>query len=229
MPAELFPPTPDGNHRAVNASTETEPRTGVAPTILDVAATLLSDGGLEALQLRDVAKRARVSLSTVYKYFPSRDALIVAAVEQWMGENVYNALPVPDPAQPLTETLIGFFHQFLTPWTTNPTMLGVCVHAALLPGGDEISAHGTAAISPIAAAMFAGYDPELVADIATVLSVLTDGLMSRFATGKADLAEINRVYERAVIRLTAGTTTGDRQPETPGAFNGGDGVRRRPE
>jgi AcrR family transcriptional regulator len=206
----------------INASTVPDPRTGVAATILDVAATLLSDGGLEALQLRDVAKRARVSLTTVYKHFASRDALIVAAVEHWMTENVYDALPLPDPDLPLTETLIHFFHHFLTPWTNNPTMLGVCLHVALLPGGDEISAHGMTAISPIAAAMFAGYDPELVADIATVLSVLTDGLMSRFATGKADLAEINRVYERAVLRLTAGATTGERRPETSGAFNRND-------
>jgi TetR/AcrR family transcriptional regulator, cholesterol catabolism regulator len=198
-----------GDAVTMNASTAPEPRTGVATTILDVAATLLADGGLEALQLRDVAKLARVSLSTVYKHFPSRDALIVGAVEHWMSENVYDALPLPDPDLPLTETLIHFFRQFLTPWTTNPTMLGVCLHAALLPGGDQISAHGMAAISPIAAAMFAGYDPELVADIATVLSVLTDGLMSRFATGKADLAEITRVYERAVVRLTAAATTRD--------------------
>ncbi len=57
-------------------------------TILDVVAEQLSSAGYDGLQLRNVARAARVSLSTVYKHFPSRDDLVIAAVERWMAENV---------------------------------------------------------------------------------------------------------------------------------------------
>ena len=40
--------------------------------------------GYDAVELRTIARGARVSLATIYKSFPSRDALLLAAVEQWI-------------------------------------------------------------------------------------------------------------------------------------------------
>lgn len=42
---------------------------------------MLDTGGYEAVQLREVARRARVSMATIYKRYRTRDELIVAALE----------------------------------------------------------------------------------------------------------------------------------------------------
>ena len=60
--------------------------------ILTVTIDLLETDGFDAVQLRAVAKRARVSLATIYKEFPSRDDLVISAMEQWMAAEVYGQL-----------------------------------------------------------------------------------------------------------------------------------------
>ncbi len=49
-----------------------------AERVIAAAAKLASAGGYEAVQMREVARLAPVSLSTLYRYYPSKDALIQA-------------------------------------------------------------------------------------------------------------------------------------------------------
>lgn len=44
------------------------------------AALELADGGYDAVQMREVAERAGVALGTLYRYFPSKKHLLVAAM-----------------------------------------------------------------------------------------------------------------------------------------------------
>ena len=46
--------------------------------VIAVATDVLSAGGLEAVQMKDLAQRAGVSLATLYRYFPSKDYLLLA-------------------------------------------------------------------------------------------------------------------------------------------------------
>src|SRR3954471_21304536 len=48
--------------------------------ILDAAVELATEGGYDAVQMREVAERADVALGTVYRYFPSKVHLLVAAM-----------------------------------------------------------------------------------------------------------------------------------------------------
>jgi AcrR family transcriptional regulator len=48
--------------------------------ILDAAAELASEGGWDAVQMREVAERAEVALGTLYRYFPSKVHLLVSAM-----------------------------------------------------------------------------------------------------------------------------------------------------
>jgi len=48
--------------------------------ILDIVVEILETDGYDAVQLREVAKRSRTSLTTIYKRFPTRNALILAAL-----------------------------------------------------------------------------------------------------------------------------------------------------
>jgi AcrR family transcriptional regulator len=55
-------------------------KVGTRERILDAAFDALEDFGLSRVTVEDVAQRARLSRQTVYRYFPSRDALIVSLV-----------------------------------------------------------------------------------------------------------------------------------------------------
>ena len=46
--------------------------------MLQVATAMLATGGEEALQMKELAERAGVSLATLYRYFPSKDHLLLA-------------------------------------------------------------------------------------------------------------------------------------------------------
>jgi TetR/AcrR family transcriptional regulator, cholesterol catabolism regulator len=46
--------------------------------VLAAATEILIADGAEAIQMKDLAQRARVSLATLYRYFPSKDYLLLA-------------------------------------------------------------------------------------------------------------------------------------------------------
>ena len=50
--------------------------------ILDATLALASKGGYDAVQMRSVAERADVALGTLYRYFPSKIHLLVAALTE---------------------------------------------------------------------------------------------------------------------------------------------------
>ncbi|SDH61935.1 TetR/AcrR family transcriptional regulator [Agrococcus jejuensis] len=56
--------------------------TETAHRLLDAAASLIWDRGIERLTTTDVAARARVSVGTVYRYFEDREALIRTLYER---------------------------------------------------------------------------------------------------------------------------------------------------
>jgi hypothetical protein len=78
----------------------------------------------------------------------------------------------------------------------------VFLRAALLPGGESLGQQGEV-VNEAGERYFAGYDPGFAEDVQTILTYLTHGLLSRFATGELEVEEIVQIYEQAVHRLTA--------------------------
>src|SRR5882757_6205154 len=54
--------------------------------ILHAAAELATEGGFDAVQMREVAERADVALGTLYRYFPSKIHLLVSVLADEMEE-----------------------------------------------------------------------------------------------------------------------------------------------
>ncbi|MBF6331975.1 TetR/AcrR family transcriptional regulator [Nocardia transvalensis] len=61
-------------------------RDGRRRDILTAGRRLLAEHGYTALQMRDVAKGAGISLGTVYTYFPTKEALYAALYAQRLAE-----------------------------------------------------------------------------------------------------------------------------------------------
>src|SRR4029453_11915951 len=92
--------------------------------IVDIVVELLETEGYDAVQLREVARRARTSLATIYKRYGTRDELILAALDCWMEENRYSGLTKPHEAdQSLYAGLMRVLRTIFEPWEQHPAML----------------------------------------------------------------------------------------------------------
>ena len=68
----------------VDAGTLTPNQAARRARVLDAALALATEGGYDAVQMRDVASRAQVALGTIYRYFSSKDHLLAACqLETW--------------------------------------------------------------------------------------------------------------------------------------------------
>jgi TetR/AcrR family transcriptional regulator, cholesterol catabolism regulator len=53
--------------------------------MVDVATALVTTGGEEALQMSEMPSLAEVSLATLYRYFPSKECLLLAVAQQYLA------------------------------------------------------------------------------------------------------------------------------------------------
>ncbi|HEV2685822.1 MAG TPA: TetR family transcriptional regulator, partial [Actinomycetota bacterium] len=72
-----------GNGRAPDENALTPKQSDRRRRVIQAAISLATKGGYDAVQMRDVATSARVALGTLYRYFPSKDQLLVAALNEW--------------------------------------------------------------------------------------------------------------------------------------------------
>ena len=190
-----------GHSATSSAEGPTEP--SQADLIVAVVQEMLETGGYDAVQLREVAARAHVSLATVYRLFGSRADLIVTAIEQWMSTNSYAELASPAPGETVYDGLMRGLRYVFEPWERNPRMLEAYHRARSGPGGRRLDQQGMRAIMPNANALLADADPEYAADVDVILRNVAYSVIGRFAAGTLDITAILPTLERAVFRLTA--------------------------
>jgi AcrR family transcriptional regulator len=170
--------------------------------LIGIVVDMLDTEGYDAVQLREVARRARMSLATIYRRYPTRDALIVAALRWWMDANRYAAVSAPAPRdESLYGGLMRIFRSIFEPWEQHPQMLRAYVRAQSGPGGDELTQHGFDVVVPAAEAVLRGCDADFAGDMGAVLSSVIYGALSRFAAGILDITDVVPTIDRAVFWL----------------------------
>jgi AcrR family transcriptional regulator len=179
-----------------------------ADTIIDVVLELLEAEGYEAVQVRTVARRARVSLATMYKLFGTRDELIVEAMERWMDANAYAELTMPKPDESPYETMVRVLRTVFEPWERHPSMLEAYHRARSGPGGERLDQHGSAVVKPIVEAALPGADPQYLGDVELIHSHVVRAAVARFADGEIAITDILPILERTLFRLTADNRLG---------------------
>lgn len=173
--------------------------------VLSVVIDMLATEGYDAVQLREVARRARSSLATIYKRYATRDELILAALECWMAENRYAGLAAQthSPDESLYAGLMRVLRTIFEPWERHPAMLKAYFRARSGPGGQRLLRRGLDAVVPAGMEVLAGVDKSLVQDLENILSSLVYGLLGRFAADEIGITEILPTLDRAVLRLTS--------------------------
>ncbi|MEB4210875.1 TetR family transcriptional regulator [Mycobacterium sp. 94-17] len=176
-----------------------------ADPILDIVVEMLDSEGYEAVQLREVARRARVSLATIYKRYGTRDELIVAALDGWMDTNRYaRLLSLLDGlhGESIYTDLMHVMRTIFEPWEHHPTMLRSYFRARSGPGGKRLIQRGVDAVVPVAKAVLAQAEPVFAEDLELILTGVVYGLLTRFTQGEIAVTEIVPGIERTVFWLT---------------------------
>lgn len=168
--------------------------------ILDVVAALLESNGYDKWQLDDVAEGARVSLATIYKHFPSRAELTVAALERWMQIHAYGPIKSRAPGEPLFDALIRMLRTIFEPWEKHPEMLDAFMRARWAAGGERLRAQGNASVGPMIEALD-GLDPSDAVELDDILKNVTFGALSRYVSGEIRVSEIVPSIERTLSWL----------------------------
>lgn len=174
--------------------------------IVAVVVQILETEGYDAVQLREVARRARTSLSTIYKRYATRDELIGAAIEIWLAEHRYSGV-TPQPREPGTSlyaALMGLFRTIFEPWEQHPGMLTAYFRVRSAPGGLTLFNRGLDVVAPAGLQLLAGVEDEFVADLDTIISNVVYGLLGRFAAGEIAITDIVPTLDRTVYWLMKG-------------------------
>ena len=171
--------------------------------LLDTVVELLESGGYDAVQLREVARRARTSLSTIYKRYPTRDELILAAIERWMAENHSGIVKQSrGPGEPLHPAMMRVMRAIFEPWVQHPAMLLAYFRVRTAPGGETLALRGFDVVVPVGQAVLSDVDPDFVAELESILSSLVYGLVGRYHDGHIAITDIIPTIDRNASRLS---------------------------
>jgi TetR/AcrR family transcriptional regulator, cholesterol catabolism regulator len=108
--------------------------------IIDAALDLTANGGYDGLQVRTLSELAQVSSRTIYKQFPSLDALIVVAVSEQFDE-LYAGFMRSPPSGPNAVTRVDQLVAYLAETLTANRALTGALLRALLSGKADVAHH----------------------------------------------------------------------------------------
>jgi TetR/AcrR family transcriptional regulator, cholesterol catabolism regulator len=101
--------------------------------VLAAAIELASEGGYDAVQMRDVATRAQVALGTIYRYFSSKDQLLAAALVQWSSDLERKLAQRPPKGLTAADRVVDVLRRASRAIERNPNLTSALVTAIASP------------------------------------------------------------------------------------------------
>jgi AcrR family transcriptional regulator len=87
------------------------PRTDISARILKAAKRRFRERGVDGTSLRTIAKDARTSIGMIYYYFPTKDDLFLAVVEQTYQKLLVDLEQAITPGVPFAERLVRLYER----------------------------------------------------------------------------------------------------------------------
>lgn len=168
--------------------------------VLQAALQLGADGGYDAVQMRDVATTAEVALGTIYRYFPSKDALLAAAMIEWMEDLERRVTQRTPRGDTTAERVYDVLRRGVATMERQPK-LAEAVITALTSDDREAGGASTATTDVMRRVMLTAFPddvaPELEAAIAKVLGHVWFSCLVAWSNGVGDLVWVAQELETA--------------------------------
>jgi AcrR family transcriptional regulator len=174
--------------------------------ILDATYALAAEGGFDAVQMRTVAERAEVALGTLYRYFPSKIHLLVAALDRQFSDAAQRLNAREIPGETAAERVLYVLKRMTRGMQGDPRLTEALTRAFMFADSsvaDVIRSVGVSMTSIVTHAMHGGVadaDPTTEHDIA-IARVIGDVWISSlvgWVTGRATATETAAHMETAV-------------------------------
>jgi TetR/AcrR family transcriptional regulator, cholesterol catabolism regulator len=176
--------------------------------VIRAAQELAADGGYDAVQMRDVASRGEVALGTIYRYFPSKDALLLAVMVQWLGDLEQRVTRHPPAGATTVDSIMDVLGRAVRSMDREPRLTRAVIAAMTAGDPASVDAIGevTAAMARIMQAAFPeDVDPALEAAAAKVLGHVWWSATISWANGMGDstwvVAELRQASELIADRF----------------------------
>ncbi|MFP3901626.1 MAG: TetR family transcriptional regulator [Acidimicrobiia bacterium] len=158
--------------------------------VIRAAQELAAEGGYEAVQMRDVAGRASVALGTIYRYFPSKDAVLLAVMVRWLGDLEQRVSERPPRGDTTVARIMDVLERALRSMDREPKLTGAVISA--MTAGDPASVGAivevTEAMARIMSSAFPDdVDPAFEASAAKVLGHVWWSATISWANGMGDI------------------------------------------
>ncbi|HZM29740.1 MAG TPA: TetR family transcriptional regulator [Acidimicrobiales bacterium] len=157
--------------------------------VIRAARELAAVGGYDAVQMRDVATRGEVALGTIYRYFPSKDALLLAVMVQWLGDLEQRVTRHPPAGATTVDRIMDVLTRAVRSMDREPRLTRAVIGAMTANDPASVSAIGevTRAMARILAAAFPDdVDPALEASAAKALGHVWWSATISWANGMGD-------------------------------------------
>lgn len=164
---------------------------------------LAARGGYEAVQMRAVSQEADVALGTIYRYFASKDQLLLAALDQ-MAEDMQVAMAdVPPMGTTACDRVIDVFRRCCGLLEAEPRLTHAMV-TAMSSSDPQVStiAEGVRMrLRSLIATAVAGEDIPDIDDIVHVLSLVWFASMLQWVAGRTEQGTMASEIELATRLL----------------------------
>jgi AcrR family transcriptional regulator len=171
--------------------------------IIDAALALVVEGGYEALQVRAITERAAVSSRTIYTFFPSLDSLLIIAIAERAGAELYGRLTRGSRKRSAAGRVEEVIDDLVRIMTDNRA-LTVGLLRALLGGKPDVAQHvrGFAATTQAVLATAIRPDGPSAADreTAEILEAVYFCALVGWATGADSEEHLRKLMHRTITR-----------------------------
>jgi AcrR family transcriptional regulator len=160
--------------------------------VIEAAIELATEGGYDAVQMRDVAARAGVALGTVYRYFSSKDHLLSAALLEWargLEGNVKARMARTD--EPV-ERLVSVIRRITRASEREPALFAALVTAITAPDPavSECQAEVQHIVSAALSLPLEGVDPEVRDGAVRVLTHVWNASLLGWVNGWTAMGQV---------------------------------------
>ncbi|MEM7142804.1 MAG: TetR family transcriptional regulator [Actinomycetota bacterium] len=190
---------------AAESSTPTRAAEGKAARrirIVEVAMHMAAEGGYEAVQMRAVAERADVSLGTIYRYFKSKDDLLLAGLSGWVHLLRRQLQAEGADGDTAADRLAGVLTRAARASEGAPVLMGALI-TALSTTNPEAVKYKLQVESEVQAMIVAaiGNDEVDAAGVARVVGHVWLSAISRWVGGLAQAGSVEAELRHAVTML----------------------------
>jgi AcrR family transcriptional regulator len=196
------------------APTEVSPRATLTRSqaarrarVIDAAMTLASEGGYDAVQMRDVAATAKVALGTIYRYFSSKDHILAETLLEWNRDLQRRLAQRPPRGQTPADRVVDVLRRASRSIERNPRLAAALITAVTAPDPaiKECQGEISQIMVDVLSAAMEDVDPELAVGVCRVLSHVWFSALIGWVNGWENGADVGEELEVAARLLLRGT------------------------